>query len=643
MKNDDTPDVEQIVARIRETLRAEHGDPSSQGVTSGNGLTTSGNGAVSSGLPSGPPSLAAEHEVAADIRTLHASHDLSRGRAPSHRRLLGPLIDAGRRAVERVLAPILAQQATYNAAACRVVSQAVARLDAIAAQGVRTARAVSAQDERADDLAERLAAQQVAVGPIRGELRTLQHGAAQLARESLARHVAREEQLSALELALADLRRARGAQHDRVAALSAQLEHCRDQIAVHQEQAARDREQLGAHQQQLATLQRTAADQQEEIAARRAGLRLQQDQLDRMARQVDDHERRIADVEPRLAALDDAVAQHGHGLATLGSHLQRQDEAVAGVRDGASARDEQIRAAHQLLRDELAHVDAAQKALVAGLRERVARTERRLRALANGGAGGRHDQGGGVSALPSAAERTRPDGLDYAGLEERFRGSEDEIRQRQRAYVGVFRGDGDVVDLGCGRGEFLELLRGAGIAGHGVDIDLDMILLCREKGLQVTHADAFAYLERVPDDSLGGVFAAQVIEHLEPRQLLDLVALIHRKLRPGGATVLETVNPECLATFATFYLDPTHVRPIPPGTLQFVLELADFTDVRITYTSPVDEALRIPRLEPGLFPDGPRFNASIDRLNELLFGCRDFAAIATKRALAPALPARAAG
>jgi len=223
--------------------------------------------------------------------------------------------------------------------------------------------------------------------------------------------------------------------------------------------------------------------------------------------------------------------------------------------------------------------------------------------------------------------------FDYFGFEERFRGSEEEIKERQRIYVEYFKGQENVLDIGCGRGEFLELLKEAGIQAKGVDLDLDMVLYCRDKGLDVVKEDAFAYLESLPDASLGGIFAAQVIEHLESNRIIQLVKLCHRKLRPGGVLILETPNPQCLMVFAQcFYMDFTHTWPIHPEALKFLLGSQGFRDVELKFTSPVDPSLRIPLLtDPSLLgPEGERFNRSIAYLNELLYGYQDYAVIARK-------------
>jgi SAM-dependent methyltransferase len=165
--------------------------------------------------------------------------------------------------------------------------------------------------------------------------------------------------------------------------------------------------------------------------------------------------------------------------------------------------------------------------------------------------------------------------IDWLKFAEKFRGSEQYVKEHQRMYADRFAGASDVLDMGCGRGELLEVLRERGINAHGIDLNDDSLALCRSKGLEVEKADMFEYLPQLPDESLGGAVCAQVAEHLPPERLPELVRLIHSKLKRGALLAMETPNPECLAIFAThFYLDPTHTRPIPPALMAFYLEEA---------------------------------------------------------------------
>jgi SAM-dependent methyltransferase len=228
----------------------------------------------------------------------------------------------------------------------------------------------------------------------------------------------------------------------------------------------------------------------------------------------------------------------------------------------------------------------------------------------------------------------------YVAFEDRFRGSEDEIREKQRAYVPLFEAAADVLDVGCGRGEFLTLLKAAGIRARGVDANQEMVAAARERGLDVVQADALAHLESLPDGSLGGLMAAQVVEHLPPPYLTRLLATGFQKLRSGAPIVIETINPACwLAFFSSYLRDFTHVQPIHPETLQYLLQASGFGRVSLQYSQPVPEHMKMQPVEvPALAASGSQDAAAIARmahvinanaaiLNNLLFTYYDYAAI----------------
>ncbi len=182
--------------------------------------------------------------------------------------------------------------------------------------------------------------------------------------------------------------------------------------------------------------------------------------------------------------------------------------------------------------------------------------------------------------------------VDWLKFADRFRGSEEDILSRQKMYASRFRDHGPVLDLGCGRGEMIQILQDAGIQARGIDSHADSIALCTAKGLEAEQADLFTYLSELPDASLGGVICCQVIEHLPQSRLPEMIQLVHAKLRAGGLVALETPNPECLAIFAThFYIDPTHRHPIPPALTTFYLEEAGFGRVEIERLSPAIESM----------------------------------------------------
>ena len=182
--------------------------------------------------------------------------------------------------------------------------------------------------------------------------------------------------------------------------------------------------------------------------------------------------------------------------------------------------------------------------------------------------------------------------IDWLKFAEKFRGSEESVKRRQQMYVARFREHAPVLDIGCGRGEMLEVFREARIEARGIDLNDDSIALCRSKGLAAENADLFAYLGALADSSLGGAVCCQVVEHLPPERLPEMIRLLHQKLRAGALVAIETPNPECLAIFAThFYIDPTHRHPIPPALMSFYLEEAGFGRLEIERLSPAVEAM----------------------------------------------------
>jgi SAM-dependent methyltransferase/glycosyltransferase involved in cell wall biosynthesis len=171
----------------------------------------------------------------------------------------------------------------------------------------------------------------------------------------------------------------------------------------------------------------------------------------------------------------------------------------------------------------------------------------------------------------------------YADFEEVFRGSEERVRGLLGPYVELLREHAPVLDVGCGRGELLQLLAGAGVDARGIDIDPGMVERARARGLPVEQGDALSYLEDQPEGALGAVVAVQVIEHLSYEDLLRLFELSRRALMPGGVLVVETINPHSLPAFKTFWVDPTHRAPIFPEVAHALALIHGFGEARILY------------------------------------------------------------
>jgi len=217
----------------------------------------------------------------------------------------------------------------------------------------------------------------------------------------------------------------------------------------------------------------------------------------------------------------------------------------------------------------------------------------------------------------------------YTGFENRFRGSEDDIKRQQAPYISYFRPGGKVLDLGCGRGEFLDLLQKNGIEGIGVDGNGQMVDICLDKGLNCRKGDILETLAKWPDGSLDGIFSSQVIEHLPPPYLKRLIELCHAKLATGGTLLLETVNPTSVfALVQIYFLDVTHERPVHPEALKFLMESSGFADVEIAFGAELGDE-RLQNL-PAADETASILNRNIDRLNSLLYAAPNYAAIGKK-------------
>jgi SAM-dependent methyltransferase len=203
----------------------------------------------------------------------------------------------------------------------------------------------------------------------------------------------------------------------------------------------------------------------------------------------------------------------------------------------------------------------------------------------------------------------------YVAFEDRFRGDRASIAQRVREHLPVVQAAGagtaerPILDLGCGRGEWLEVLSEAGLCARGVDTNLLMVQQCRARGLDVAGADALDHLRALPDASCGAVTAVHLVEHLPFHDLLALLDETARVLAPGGVAIFETPNPYNLLVGAcTFHTDPTHRQPLAPDVLQFLAETRGLTrvEVRALYRSPAvptfsaDTPALLRRLEPAL-------------------------------------------
>jgi SAM-dependent methyltransferase len=345
----------------------------------------------------------------------------------------------------------------------------------------------------------------------------------------------------------------------------------------------------------------------------------------------------------------DADARYNDALTTF-------DRAVADCRGRPLAREDFDRLSHALimvLQQITAFVETKDRAIAADIDARLAEIDR-LRAsveelITRVGLLQRQTRSiqpgpprvAAPAIEPPAANLQSPHDVVYVGFEDAFRGSDASVSAKLRTYVPIFAGAVDVVDLGCGRGEFLAALKEAGIRARGVDVNAEMAAVARERGLDVEQGDALGFVTALADESIGGAIATQVVEHLEPSYLTRLLDALARKLRPGAPIVLETINPACwLAFFSSYIRDLTHVRPIHPDTLQYLLRASGFERVEIRYSAPVPDQMKMRTIEipadvlarsdasaVALARVAHTINANATILNSLMFTHLDYAAV----------------
>lgn len=326
----------------------------------------------------------------------------------------------------------------------------------------------------------------------------------------------------------------------------------------------------------------------------------------------------------RTAALRDVTGDTLHDLQSdltrAGEHLRN----LQAVHDRNAGELERVAMGAIELQRTLAALDERQVSDGVYFRLELSQQASLLRQwLARGGSKKREK----LTVSSGKSREDLPGTLDafYVSFENRFRGPRPEIKKRVEVYLplikkaGAGRAKTPVLDVGCGRGEWLELLKDKKLNASGVDINSAMLAQCRERNLEVVQADAISHLRSLPERSLGAVTGFHIIEHLELNVLMDLLAETARVLVPGGLAIFESPNCKNLVVGATnFNIDPTHRNPVFPETAEFMLTTHGFENVVLKYLAPV-EAQRFP---------GKSRQATV--LNELLYGPQDYAVIGEK-------------
>jgi O-antigen chain-terminating methyltransferase len=360
----------------------------------------------------------------------------------------------------------------------------------------------------------------------------------------------------------------------------------------------------------------------------------------------------------RYRKLEEAISSLGQRLDALGNDLQQVQGEL--VRDLKVTREDQMRD-YQQLQDGfwteterhwkflLSHAERLDflerfrnegwddiKGHTEAMFSRVDQKLDRYRQLSR-------ERWGRLGALLEVARSASPGALGkvveeerYVEFERLFRGREREIGERLAPYLEILRDRGEVLDLGCGRGEALEIFAAQGIPCLGVDSSSEMVSRCREKGLRAEEGDLFDVLGNVAEESLGGVVSFHVAEHLPPALLQRLVRLSWRALRPEGVLIVETPNPLSLVVAArNFWIDPTHVRPVHPESLRAIFELNGFDPVERIDLQPFAAEDRLPEvqvadLQEELLPLAMGINELRDRLDALVYGFQDYGMIGYK-------------
>lgn len=217
----------------------------------------------------------------------------------------------------------------------------------------------------------------------------------------------------------------------------------------------------------------------------------------------------------------------------------------------------------------------------------------------------------------------------YSDFEQRFRGDEEKVKEKLKRYLHLFSSVDNILDIGCGRGEFIELLQQEGKKAVGIDVSGSMLKRAEEKGIKAKKIAALDYLQQETDNSTGGIFSAQVIEHLPHDYLRDVVRESFRVLKPGGPIVLETINPLSIFALSNIYfLDVTHQKPLHPEYMRYLLESSGFSDVKIIYADELTEE-RLVEISPENRM-AKEFNTNVDKLNKILFSSPVYAVTGSK-------------
>ncbi len=324
---------------------------------------------------------------------------------------------------------------------------------------------------------------------------------------------------------------------------------------------------------------------------------------------------RIDRVEKTLVELQGFTGQIGSNVNSINETLEGVCQKIHGIMD--SLQENEKSAKNQALEDKKATQALMEEIAVLKGRVFVLENEERKAVSQVSGQSLPVEESGDVYAS-----------IDYFDFENHFRGSREHVKNVQTMYLPYFEGKKNVLDLGCGRGEFTEMLLEKNVGVTGVDQYVPYVEYMKMLGLPVVLDDAVRYLKK--QENVDGIFVGQVVEHISVEQIMELCRLAYEKLEDGCYLIMETPNPTSLAIYTEcFYMDPSHEKPVHPQTLKYFAEKAGFSSVEILYTQSSRLPFSIPKLKEDE-EEYKEFNQAMERVSNLLFGSQDYAIIARK-------------